>query len=109
MVNFELPNVPEDYVHRIGRTGRAGLEGKAVSLVCIDEKRLLADIEKLQRCNIEKIIIPGYEPDESIKAEPIKNGRNNSGRNSRPNNRSRNNSSKGRDSRGRMIGSSSTS
>ncbi|MGB5487916.1 MAG: DEAD/DEAH box helicase [Lysobacterales bacterium] len=100
VVNFELPNVPEDYVHRIGRTGRAGLEGEAISLVCIDEKRLLADIEKLQRCNIEKIIIPGYEPDESIKAEPIKNG-NNSGRNSRPNNRSRNNSSKGRDSRAR--------
>jgi len=80
VVNFELPNVPEDYVHRIGRTGRAGMDGEAVSLVCVDEKKLLVDIEKLLRCNIEKVIIPGYEPDESIKAEPIKNGRNNNAR-----------------------------
>ena len=100
VVNFELPNVPEDYVHRIGRTGRAGLDGEAISLVCVDEKKLLVDIEKLQRCNIEKIIIPGYEPDESIKAEPIKNG-NNSGRNSRPNNRGRNKPSRGRNSQNR--------
>ena len=100
VVNFELPNVPEDYVHRIGRTGRAGMEGEAVSLVCIDEKKLLADIEKLLRCNIEKVIIPGYEPDESIKAVPIKNG-GNPGRNSRTNNRGRRNSSQGRNSRGR--------
>ena len=94
VVNFELPNVPEDYVHRIGRTGRAGLEGEAVSLVCIDEKKLLADIEKLLRTSIEKVIIPGYEPDASIKAVPIKNGggNNNRGRNSRPNNRGRNSS-----------------
>jgi ATP-dependent RNA helicase RhlE len=76
VVNFELPNVPEDYVHRIGRTGRAGLEGEAVSLVCVDEKKLLADIERLLRRHIEKVIIPGYEPDNSIKAEPIRNGRN---------------------------------
>jgi len=105
VVNFELPNVAEDYIHRIGRTGRAGLDGEAISLVCVDEKSLLADIEKLQRCNIEKIIIPGYEPDESIKAEPIKNGGNRgSGRNSRPNNnRGRNNSSQGRNSRGRSA------
>ena len=102
VVNFELPNVPEDYVHRIGRTGRAGLDGEAISLVCVDEKKLLADIEKLQRCSIEKVIIPGYEPDESIKAEPIKNGgNNNSGRNSRPSNRGRNNQSQGRNGRGR--------
>jgi ATP-dependent RNA helicase RhlE len=102
VVNFELPNVAEDYIHRIGRTGRAGLEGEAISLVCVDEKKLLADIEKLQRCNIEKIILPGYEPDESIKAEPIKNGGNrNSGRNSRPNNQRRNNASNGRNGRGR--------
>ena len=79
VVNFELPNVPEDYVHRIGRTGRAGLEGEAISLVCIDEKKLLLDIEKLLKRNIEKVILPGYEPDASIKAVPIKNGRNNGG------------------------------
>ena len=47
VVNFELPNVPEDYVHRIGRTGRAGAEGVAVSLVCVDEHKFLADIERL--------------------------------------------------------------
>lgn len=76
VVNFELPNVPEDYIHRIGRTGRAGLEGEAVSLVCVDEKKLLTDIERLLKRSIEKVIIPGYEPDESIRAEPIKNGRN---------------------------------
>jgi ATP-dependent RNA helicase RhlE len=102
VVNFELPNVPEDYVHRIGRTGRAGLDGEAVSLVCIDEKKLLADIEKLLNRNIDKVVIPGYEPDDSIRAEPIKNGgNNNSGRNQRPNNRGRNASSQGRNSRGR--------
>jgi ATP-dependent RNA helicase RhlE len=46
VVNFELPNVPEDYVHRIGRTGRAGAEGEAISLVCVDENKFLADIER---------------------------------------------------------------
>ncbi len=81
VVNYELPNVPEDYVHRIGRTGRAGLEGEAVSLVCVDEKKLLTAIERLLNRDIDKVIIPGYEPDESIKAEPIKNG----GNNRRPN------------------------
>jgi len=102
VVNFELPNVPEDYIHRIGRTGRAGLEGQAVSLVCVDEKRLLADIERLQRRDIEKVIIPGYEPDESIRAEPIKNGSNNrSGRNTRPNSKGRNAPSASRNNRSR--------
>ena len=81
VVNFELPNVAEDYVHRIGRTGRAGREGEAVSLVCIDELKLLKDIEKLIKRELPKTVIPGYEPDPSIKAEPIMNGRN--GRNAR--------------------------
>jgi ATP-dependent RNA helicase RhlE len=75
VVNYELPNVPEDYVHRIGRTARAGQEGSAVSLVCVDELKLLRDIEKLLKCKIEQEILPGYEPDPRIKAEPIKNGR----------------------------------
>jgi ATP-dependent RNA helicase RhlE len=101
VVNFELPNVPEDYVHRIGRTGRAGLDGEAVSLVCVDEKKLLADIEKLLNRNIERVIVPGYEPDESIRAEPVRNGNNKPGRNSRPNNRQRNNPAQGRDGRSR--------
>ena len=75
VVNFELPNVPEDYVHRIGRTGRAGNEGEAASLVCVDEHGLLKDIERLLKREIPKQVIPGYEVDPSIKAEPIKNGR----------------------------------
>jgi len=76
VVNFELPNVPEDYVHRIGRTGRAGAEGEAVSLVCVDEHKLLADIERVMKRSLPKEVIPGFEPDPRIKAEPIPNGRN---------------------------------
>ncbi len=75
VVNFELPNVPEDYVHRIGRTGRAGNEGVAVSLVCVDEHKLLRDIERLLKREIPKVVLEGYEPDPSIRAEPIQNGR----------------------------------
>jgi len=75
VVNYELPNVPEDYVHRIGRTARAGLEGHAISLVCIDEHKLLADIEKLLQKKIRKESIAGYTPDPRIKAEPITQGR----------------------------------
>jgi ATP-dependent RNA helicase RhlE len=71
VVNFELPNVAEDYVHRIGRTGRAGTEGEAVSLVCVDENKLLHDIERLLKVQIETLVYPGYEPDPSIRAEPI--------------------------------------
>lgn len=77
VVNFELPNVPEDYVHRIGRTGRAGNEGCACSLVCIDERKLLADIENLLKRKLPRVLEPGFEPDPSIAAEPIQNGRNN--------------------------------
>ncbi len=76
VVNFELPQVAEDYVHRIGRTGRAGNEGEAVSLVCVDEHRLLRDIERLLNRTLPKAVIPGYEPDESIRPKPIENGRN---------------------------------
>ena len=76
VVNFELPNVPEDYVHRIGRTGRAGAEGEAVSLVCVDENKLLVDIEKLIRRPLPCSQLPGFEVDPSIAAEPIPNGRN---------------------------------
>ncbi len=75
VVNYELPNVPEDYVHRIGRTARAGLDGQAISLVCVDELKLLRDIERLLKCEIDREIIPGYEPDPRIKAEPIRQGR----------------------------------
>ncbi|PWC10699.1 ATP-dependent RNA helicase RhlE [Brenneria roseae subsp. americana] len=75
VVNYELPNVPEDYVHRIGRTGRAEATGEALSLVCVDEHKLLRDIERLLNREIPRIAVPGYEPDPSIKAEPIINGR----------------------------------
>jgi ATP-dependent RNA helicase RhlE len=71
VVNYALPNVPEDYVHRIGRTGRAGNEGEALSLVCIDEKMLLRNIEKLIKKEIPKVHLDAFVPDPSIKAEPI--------------------------------------
>jgi ATP-dependent RNA helicase RhlE len=71
VVNYELPNVAEDYVHRIGRTGRAGNEGQAVSLVCVDENKLLGDIERLLKRDLPRVVISGYEPDPSIRAEPI--------------------------------------
>jgi ATP-dependent RNA helicase RhlE len=75
VVNFELPNVPEDYVHRIGRTGRAGADGEAVSLVCVDEHKLLADIERLIKQPLPKEVVVGFEPDLDAKPEPIPNGR----------------------------------
>jgi ATP-dependent RNA helicase RhlE len=79
VVNFELPNVPEDYVHRIGRTARAGQKGHAISLVCVDELKLLRDIEKVLGLEIEKINLPGYDVDPLIKAEAIRNGGGRSG------------------------------
>ena len=75
VVNYELPHVSEDYVHRIGRTARAGRDGQAISLVCVDENKLLKDIEKLLNFKIPKEVVAGYEPDPSIKAEPISRGR----------------------------------
>ena len=93
VVNYELPNVAEDYIHRIGRTARAGRKGHAISLVCVDELKLLQDIERLLGKTIEKIKLPGYDVDPSIKAEPIQNGRgggrNNSGGGGRAQGRSR--------------------
>ena len=71
VVNFELPMAPEDYVHRIGRTARAGMEGDAVSLVCVDEQKLLWQIEALLRTKIEVEVIEGFEPDRSIRPQPI--------------------------------------
>lgn len=75
VVNFELPTVPEDYVHRIGRTGRAGNEGWACSLVCVNEHKLLAGIEKLLKQKIEQKLEPGFDVDPNIRAEPIRNMR----------------------------------
>jgi len=103
VVNYELPNVSEDYVHRIGRTGRAGNEGEAISLVCVDEDEFLQNIEKLIKKDIPKVWLKGFKPDPSIKAEPINMGGNRGARNkprggsqgggqSRNRNRSRNSS-----------------
>jgi len=72
VVNFELPMVAEDYVHRIGRTGRAGSTGDAISLVCVDEAPLLRDIERLLGRSIPTEVIPGFAPDRSIRPEPIR-------------------------------------
>ena len=82
VVNYELPYVPEDYVHRIGRTARAGQDGTAISLVCVDEHKLLADIEKLLKKDLPKEVIHGYEVDKRIKAEPLRKG--GAGRSSKP-------------------------
>jgi len=71
VVNYDLPNVPEDYVHRIGRTGRAGATGEAVSLVCVDEHQMLKDIEKLIKQTLPREVIPGFEPDPTAKPQPI--------------------------------------
>ncbi len=62
VINYELPHVAEDYIHRIGRTGRAGKTGEATSLVAPEEKMRLADIEKLTKFKIEQVIVPGFEP-----------------------------------------------
>ena len=102
VVNFELPNVPEDYVHRIGRTGRAGAQGRAVSLVCVDEDLFLRDIERLIKRPIAREVVPGFEPDPREKAEPIVVGRTTIGvRGPAPTARGR----EGRDSRDRRPGS----
>ena len=84
VVNFELPQVAEDYIHRIGRTGRAGASGNAVSLVCIDEKGLLHDIERLIKREIKSVQIAGFEPDPRIKAEPLQKPRTGGGGRGRP-------------------------
>jgi len=85
VVNYDLPNVPEDYVHRIGRTGRAGASGEAISLVSIDEHAFLRDIERLIRREIPKTVIAGFTPDPRARPEPIlqRHGRGQGGANGR--------------------------
>jgi ATP-dependent RNA helicase RhlE len=85
VINYELPDVSEDYVHRIGRTGRAGHKGEALSLVCIDEMDLFNSIEKLIKKKITVLTTNGFKVDPTIKAEPKKKQQ---GRGQRSNNRS---------------------
>jgi ATP-dependent RNA helicase RhlE len=80
VVNYELPMVAMDYVHRIGRTGRAGIEGDAVSLVCVDESDLLREIEAVLRGPIPRESVPGFEVNRTIRAEPIRQRSNGAGR-----------------------------
>jgi ATP-dependent RNA helicase RhlE len=72
VVNFELPNIPEDYIHRIGRTGRAGASGEAISLVCGEEITYLRDIEKLVGLKISSEVLEGFEPDPNEPTAPKK-------------------------------------
>jgi ATP-dependent RNA helicase RhlE len=74
VVNFDLPDVPEDYVHRIGRTGRAGSSGGALSLVCEDEVKLLRAIERLISRSLPQETVPGFEPDRHAAPEPGRGG-----------------------------------
>ncbi len=71
VVNYDLPNVPGDYIHRIGRTGRAGADGEAISLVCVDEHLFLRDIERLIKRSIPREVIAGFEPDPNAVARPV--------------------------------------
>jgi ATP-dependent RNA helicase RhlE len=75
VVNYEIPNVPEDYVHRIGRTGRAGASGEAVNLVCMDEEGFMQEIERFTKQRIEVKFIEGFGPEPGEKGEPIAMGR----------------------------------
>ena len=75
VVNYEIPNVPEDYVHRIGRTGRAGAEGQAVSFVCLDEEGFMEEIARFTKQNIPVKVIEGFGPEPGERAEPIAMGR----------------------------------
>lgn len=83
VINFELPNISEDYVHRIGRTGRAGASGEALSLVSADETSYLRGIEKLIGNKIPVEIIEGFEPDPNASTQPIKQGQGRQNRNSK--------------------------
>lgn len=97
VINFELPNIPEDYVHRIGRTGRAGASGEAISLVSPDETVFLRDIEKLVGLKLPKEQIPGFEPDPNASTEPIKQGQGRPQRNSTPKKPKTNNNTRSSD------------
>jgi len=71
VINYEIPNIAEDYVHRIGRTGRAGMEGEAISLVSHDERGFMRDIERLIKRDLERVIVPGFEPSAHAAPRPV--------------------------------------
>ncbi|WP_341215920.1 DEAD/DEAH box helicase [uncultured Wocania sp.] len=98
VVNFELPNISEDYVHRIGRTGRAGASGEAISLVSADETTYLRDIEKLIDIKLPVEIMEGFEPDPNASTKPEKKQQRQGGNRSRNNSNSRNSNSSGQKS-----------
>ncbi len=98
VINFELPNISEDYVHRIGRTGRAGASGEAISLVSADETTFLRDIEKLVGEKIPVEIVEGFEPDPNASTEPEKRQQRGGGNRSRNNERSANSNTQKNDS-----------
>ncbi len=114
VVNFDLPNVPEDYVHRIGRTGRAGNSGRAVSLVAPAENRMLKDIEKVLKTQLTREKIAGYEPDPNSKPQQDNRGggkpnRNAGGRgNQRPSNNRGNGNNGNRGGNGQVRGGNRT-
>ncbi|MGB5705979.1 MAG: DEAD/DEAH box helicase [Arenicellales bacterium] len=99
VVNYDLPNVPEDYVHRIGRTARAGNAGEAISLVSGEEYGLLGDIERLLKRKIPRVTVEGYEPDQKVKPialpkKPRNQGRPKKAKSSESGNRRRPNNKK---------------
>jgi ATP-dependent RNA helicase RhlE len=98
VINFELPNISEDYVHRIGRTGRAGASGEALSLVSADETTFLRDIEKLVGIKIPVEIVEGFEPDPNASTEPEKRQQRGGGNRTRNNERAANSNTQKNDS-----------
>ncbi|MDA9803978.1 DEAD/DEAH box helicase [Flavobacteriaceae bacterium] len=94
VINFEIPNISEDYVHRIGRTGRAGASGEALSLVSADETSYLKSIEKLVGIKIPTEVIEGFEPDPNASTEPLKRGQQQGKNNPKHKKKSSNNHSK---------------
>lgn len=89
VINYEIPNISEDYVHRIGRTGRAGASGEAISLVCAEETTYLRDIEKLVDLKIPVEVVEGFEPDPNASTEPRKQGQGQQRRRKKPSNNSK--------------------
>ncbi len=110
VINYDFPTGVEDYVHRIGRTGRAGANGEALSLVCVDENAYLRGIERLIGMQLDSSMVKGYEVDPTIKAEdPNPQRRNQRSGGGNRNNRGGNSNNKSRSSASRSKGSNNGS